>query len=135
MLRRAGPRMCIPCTRRDVAHTPICHPFRIPERLHSASQNLQSGERLTFQRAPRRLSDSLSASVALGKRCPYTIVFINHSQSFRVTSETNHGYRLPWNLTCFARPLWIRKSATSRSMSGSHLYHVVPTRTINTITV
>src|SRR5882762_10692943 len=39
------------------------------------------------------------------------MVFSNHSQSFLVTSETNHGYRLPWKRICFARPVWIKKSA------------------------
>lgn len=135
MLRYVGPRMYIQYTRRGVARTPIYHPFRIAEQVYSASQISKPRERLTFQRAPRRLSDSLSASVALGKRCPYTMVFKSHSQSFRVTSETNHGYRLPWNLTCFARPLWMRKSATSPSISGSCWRRVVPTLTINTITI
>ena len=58
----------------------------------------------TFHLKPRRLKVSFSWSVALENNWPYTIELRSQFQSFLVTSETNQGYRLPWNLIWSANP-------------------------------
>lgn len=72
---------------------------------------LQDNDQLTFHLWPSRFKLSNSLSFAVGKSCPYTIMFKSQLQSLLVTSETNHGMRLPWKRTWDASPDWMRKSA------------------------